>query len=94
MSVLFRGALVAAALAIASITPATAQKLKEGTAIIIQPSGKVEMMKHKHGKTVPPGYAEVVGHSNDSSTAMIMVNGKMYMKTGVSDRDVSEQFLR
>ena len=94
MSVLFKGTLVAVALAIASITPAAAQKVNEGTAIVITPSGQMKMMKHKHGKTVPPGYAEVIGHSNDSSTAMIMVNGKMYMKSGVSDRDVSEQLVR
>ena len=93
MSILFKGALVAAALAIASITPASAQKVKDGTAIVITPSGQMKMMNHKHGNTVPPGYAEVVGHSNDASTAMIMVNGKMYMKSGVYDRDVQENFV-
>lgn len=92
MSVLCKGALVAAALAVASITPAAAQKLEEGSAIVFSPKGEMKMMKHKHAKTVPPGYAEVVGHSNDSSTVMVMVNGKMYMKSGVTDRDVSTQY--
>jgi putative hemolysin len=94
MSVLFRGALVAAALAVASITPAAAQKLQDGSAIVVTPKGEMVVMKHKHGTTVPPGYAEVVGHSNDASTAMIMVNGKMYMKSGVYDRDVQLEFSK
>lgn len=95
MSALAKGALVvAAALAIASITPASAQKMKEGMAMIIQPSGKVVMMKHKHGNTVPPGYSEVMGHTDEGNTAMIMVGGKMYMKSGVSGRDISEQYQR
>jgi hypothetical protein len=92
MSVLFRGALVAAALAIAGITPATAQKLKDGTAITITPSGEMKMMKHKHGTTVPAGYIEVVGHTDTTHTTMIMVGGKMYMRTTKVDPEATELF--
>lgn len=92
MSVLFRGALVAAALAIASITPAAAQKLPEGSAILVTPKGEVKMMKHKHGTTVPPGYIEVVGHTDATHTTMIMIGGKMYMKTTKVDPEAQELF--
>ncbi|MBI2712844.1 MAG: hypothetical protein HYX37_00095 [Rhizobiales bacterium] len=94
MSVLFKGTLVAAALAIASIATATAQKLSDGTAIIVTSTGEMKKMKHKHANQVPAGYTEVVGHSDTGNTVMIMVNGKMYMKAGVSGRDVDEQYLR
>ncbi|MBI2713123.1 MAG: hypothetical protein HYX37_01545 [Rhizobiales bacterium] len=92
MSVLFRGALVAAALAVASITPAAAQKLQDGSAILVTPKGEMKVMKHKHGNTVPPGYMEVVGHTDTTHTAMIMINGKMYMKTIKLDPEVNANF--
>lgn len=81
MSVLFRGALVAAALAIVSIAPAAAQTMKDGTAVVVTSKGESKMMKHKH-KTVPAGYTAVTGH-----TAIIMMDGKMYMKSGLLDRE-------
>lgn len=92
MSVLFRGALVAAALAVASITPAAAQKLQDGSAITVTPAGEMKMMKHKHGTTVPAGYMEVVGHTDTTHTTMIMIGGKMYMKTTKVDPEATELF--
>ena len=83
---------MAAALAIASITPAAAQKLPDGTAIVITPAGEMKMMKHKMGTTVPPGYIEVVGHTDATHTTMIMVGGKMYMKTTNVDPVAQELF--
>lgn len=92
MSVLFRGALAAAALAVASITSAAAQKLPDGKAITITPTGEAKMMNHNHGNTVPPGYIEVVGHTDATHTTMIMVGGKMYMKTTPVDPEAKELF--
>ena len=86
MSVLFRGALVAAVLAIVSIAPAAAQTIKEGTAVVVTSKGESKMMKHKH-KTVPAGYEPVTGN-----TAIIMLDGKMYMKTNLHDREHDQDF--
>lgn len=72
---------MAAALAIVSIAPAAAQTMKDGTAVVVTSKGESKMMKHKH-KTVPAGYTAVTGH-----TAIIMMDGKMYMKSGLLDRE-------
>ena len=81
MSVLFRGALVAAALAIVSIAPAAAQTMKDGTAVVVTSKGESKMMKHKH-KTVPAGYTAVTG-----PTAIMHDGREMYMKSGLLDRE-------
>ena len=81
MSVLFRGALVAAVLAIVSIAPAAAQTIKEGTAVVVTSKGESKIMKHRH-KTVPAGYEPATGN-----TAIIMLDGKMYVKSNIHDRE-------
>ena len=70
MSVLFRGALVAAALAIVSIAPAAAQTMKDGTAVVVTSKGRSEndeAQAQNGARRIYGGYGP---------TAIIMMDGE------------------
>ena len=81
MSVLFRGSFGDGCACDCEHRACCCSNDEDGTAVVVTSKGESKMMKHKH-KTVPAGYTAVTGH-----TAIIMMDGKMYMKSGLLDRE-------